>query len=81
MNQKIKIGNLTVDVFFNEYDKVLKTRKQVYGHELTSKDRAAINHGLDDTDFGEFYRYEDSEKEITGMFNVVMAEEEDEDDE
>lgn len=81
MNQKIKIGNLTVDVFFNEYDKVLKTRKQIPGHELTTKDRAAINNGLDDTDFGEFYRYESSEVEITGMFNVIMAEEEEEDNE
>lgn len=77
MNQKIKIGNLTIDVFFNEYDKNLKTRKQVPGHELTSKDRAAINNGLDDTDFGEFFRFEDSDKEITGMFNVIMAEEDD----
>lgn len=81
MNQKIKIGNLTVDVFFNEYDKVLKTRKQIYGHELTTKDKVAINNGLDDTDFGEFYRYENNEVEITGMFNVVMAEEDDEDNE
>jgi hypothetical protein len=78
MNQKIKVGNLTVDVFFNEYDKNLKTRKQIPGHELTKQDRLAINKGLDDTDFGEFYKYENADKEITGMFNVVMAEEEDE---
>ena len=71
MTQKIKIGKLTVEVFFNEYDKVRKTRKQIAGHELTRQDRAAIDRGLDDTDFGEFYRYEDSDKEITGMFNVV----------
>jgi len=77
MTQKINVGNLTVEVFFNEYDKVNKTRKQIAGHELTRQDRAAIDRGLDDTDFGEFYRYEDSEKEITGMFNVVMAEDED----
>ena len=70
MNQQIKIGNLTVDVFFNEYDKNAKTRKQIPGHTLTSQDRAAINRGLDDTDFGEFYRFEDKDKEITGMFNV-----------
>lgn len=81
MNQKIKIGNLTVDVFFNEYDKVLKTRKQISGHELTARDKVAINNGLDDTDFGEFYKYENNEVEITGMFNVVMAEEDDEDNE
>ena len=37
-----------------------------------------ISRGLDDTDFGEFYRFEDSEKEITGMFNVIDAEEDDE---
>jgi len=80
MNQKLKIGNLTVDVFFNEYDKNLKTRKQIPGHELTNQDKNAINRGLDDTDFGEFYKYEDKDKEITGMFNVVMAEEEDEDE-
>jgi hypothetical protein len=79
MNQKIKIGSLTVDVFFNEYDKNLKTRKQIPGHELTSRDRAAINNGLDDTDFGEFYRFEDKDKEITGMFNVVMSEEDNDD--
>lgn len=70
MTQTIKIGNLTVEVFFNEYDKVTKTRKQIPGHELTKQDKLAIDRGLDDTDFGEFYRYEDKTKEITGMFNV-----------
>jgi len=75
MNQKIKIGNLTVDVFFNEYDKNLKTRVQISGHELTKQDKLAINRGLDDTDFGEFYRFENKDKEITGMFNVIDAEE------
>jgi len=75
MNQKIKVGNLTVDVFFNEYDKNLKTRVQIPGHELTKQDRLAINRGLDDTDFGEFYRFENKDKEITGMFNVIDAEE------
>jgi hypothetical protein len=77
MNQTIKIGNLTVDVFFNEYDKNAKTRKQIPGHTLTSQDRAAINRGLDDTDFGEFYRFEDKNKEITGMFNIVDTGQED----
>ena len=77
MNQKIKVGNLTVDVFFNEYDKNLKTRKQIPGHEITKQDRLAINRGLDDTDFGEFYKYETQDIEITGMFNVVSAEEDD----
>ena len=71
MTQKIKIGNLTVEVFFNEYDKKNKTQKQIPGHELTRQDRAAIDRGLDDTDFGEFYRYESGDIEITGMFNVV----------
>jgi hypothetical protein len=71
MTQRIKMGTLTVEVFFNEYDKNLKTRKQIPGHEITRQDRLAIDRGLDDTDFGEFYRYEDSEKEITGMFNVI----------
>lgn len=71
MNQRIKIGNLTVECFFNEYDKVNKTRKQIPGHEITRQDRAAIDRGLDDTDFGEFYRYESGDIEITGMFNVV----------
>lgn len=75
MNQKIKIGNLTVDVFFNEYDKVLKTRKQIPGHQLTPRDRNAISNGLDDTDFGEFYKYENGDVEITGMFNVVDSRE------
>ena len=79
MTQRIKIGNLTVEVFFNEYDKNLKTRKQIPGHELTKQDRLAINRGLDDTDFGEFYKYQDKDKEITGMFNVVMSEEDNDD--
>jgi hypothetical protein len=70
MTQTIKVGSLTVEVFFNEYDKVAKTRKQIPGHELTRQDKLAIDRGLDDTDFGEFYRYEDESKEITGMFNV-----------
>lgn len=78
MNQRIKMGTLTVEVFFNEYDKNLKTRKQIPGHEITRQDRIAIDRGLDDTDFGEFYRYEDKDKEITGMFNVVESSEEDE---
>lgn len=73
MNQRIKMGTLTVEVFFNEYDKNLKTRKQIPGHEITRQDRLAIDKGLDDTDFGEFYRYEDKNKEITGMFNVVES--------
>lgn len=71
MNQRIKIGNLTIECFFNEYNKVNKTRKQIPGHELTKQDRLAIDRGLDDTDFGEFYRYENDDVEITGMFNVV----------
>lgn len=75
MNQKIKIGNLTVDVFFNEYNKKNKTRKQIPGHELTTRDRYAINNGLDDTDFGEFYKYENGDIEVTGMFNVVDSRE------
>ena len=75
MNQKIKVGNLTIEVFFNEYDKKNKTQKQIAGHELTMKDRYAINNGLDDTDFGEFYKYENGDIEITGMFNVVDSRE------
>jgi len=75
MNQKIKVGNLTIDVFFNEYDKKNKTRKQIAGHELTRQDRAAIDRGLDDTDFGEFYKYENDNIEVTGMFNVVDSRE------
>jgi len=71
MNQKIKIGNLTVDVFFNEYNKKNKTQKQIAGHEITPRDRYAISNGLDDTDFGEFYRYENGDIEVTGMFNVI----------
>lgn len=77
MNQKIKIGNLTVEVFFNEYDKNLKTRKQIPGHDITRQDRVAIDRGLDDTDFGEFYRYEDENKIVTGMFNVIDTAQED----
>jgi hypothetical protein len=71
MTQKIKIGSLTVEVFFNEYDKKNKTQRQIAGHDITMKDRYAINNGLDDTDFGEFYKYENGDIEVTGMFNVV----------
>ena len=71
MTQRIKIGNLTVEVFFNEYDKKNKTQRQIPGHEITRQDRAAIDRGLDDTDFGEFYKHESGDIEITGMFNVV----------
>ena len=78
MNQKIKIGNLTIDCFVNEYDKTTKTQKQIPCKEISRIDRAAIDRGLDDTDFGEFFRVEDKDKIVTGMFNVVMAEEEDE---
>lgn len=78
MNQRIKIGNLTVDCFVNEYDKATKTQKQIPCKEISRQDRAAIDRGLDDTDFGEFFRIEDKDKIVTGMFNVVMAEEEDE---
>jgi hypothetical protein len=77
MNQKIKIGNLTVDCFMNEYDKTNKTQKQIQCPPISSRDRAAIDRGLDDTDFGEFYRFEDKDKIITGMFNVVDTAEED----
>lgn len=75
MTQKIKIGSLTVEVFFNEYDKKNKTQRQIAGHDITMKDRYAINNGLDDTDFGEFYKYENGDIEITGMFNVVDSRE------
>ena len=75
MTQKIKIGNLTVEVFFNEYDKKNKTQRQIAGHDITMRDRYAINNGLDDTDFGEFYKYENGDIEIIGMFNVVDSRE------
>jgi hypothetical protein len=75
MNQKIKVGNLTIDVFFNEYNKVNKTQRQIAGHQLTPRDRNAISNGLDDTDFGEFYKYENGDIEITGMFNVIDSRE------
>lgn len=78
MNQKIKIGNLTVDCFISEYDKATKKQKQIPCPEISKADRAAINRGLDDTDFGEFFRFEDKHKIVTGMFNVVNSEEEDE---
>jgi len=75
MNQKIKVGNLTIEVFFNEYNKKNKTQKQIAGHDITMRDRYAINNGLDDTDFGEFYKYENGDIKITGMFNVVDSRE------
>lgn len=75
MNQKIKIGNLTIDVFFNEYNKVNKTRTQIPGRPVTREDIAAIDRGLDSTDFGEFYKYENGDVEITGMFNVIDSRE------
>ena len=75
MNQNIKVGNLTIEVFFNEYNKKNKTQKQIAGHDITMRDRYAINNGLDDTDFGEFYKYENGDIKITGMFNVVDSRE------
>jgi hypothetical protein len=75
MNQKIKIGNLTVDCFFNEYNKATKTQKQIPCPEISRQDRAAIDRGLDDTDFGEFFRFEDGNKIVTGMFNVIDSHE------
>jgi len=75
MTQRIKIGNLIVEVFFNEYDKKNKTQRQIPGHDLTMKDRYAINNELDNTDFGEFYKHESGDIEITGMFNVVDSRE------
>ena len=77
MNQKIKIGKLLVDCFFNEYDKATKTQKQIYFRTITPQDKTAINRGLDDTDFGEFYRFEDKDKIVTGMFNVIDTAQED----
>lgn len=78
MNQVIKIGSLTIDCFVNEYDKATKKQKQIPCKEISKQDRAAIDRGLDDTDFGEFFRFENKDKIITGMFNVIMAEEQDE---
>ena len=78
MNQKIKIGNLTIDCFVNEYDKATKTQKQVPCQEITPRDRATINRGLDDTDFGEFFKIEDDKKIVTGMYNVIDPTQEDE---
>lgn len=77
MNQTIKIGNLTVECFMNEYDKATKTQKQIQCPPISSRDRAAIDRGLDDTDFGEFYKFEDKDKIVTGMFNVVDTAQED----
>lgn len=71
MNQRIKIGNLTVDCFMNEYSKETKTQKQIECPEIGPRERAAISKGLDDTDFGEFFRFEDKNKIVTGMFNVI----------
>jgi hypothetical protein len=71
MNQRIKIGNLTVECFVNEYDKVTRTQKQINCPEISSTNRAAINRGLDSTDFGEYFRVETDTKIVTGIFNVV----------
>ena len=71
MTQKIKIGNLNVECFMNEYDKATKKQKQIPCPEIDRSLKAAIDKGLDDTDFGEFYRFEDKNKIVTGMFNVV----------
>lgn len=79
MSQKIKVGQLNVNVFFSKYDKLTKKRTEIEGHELTYRDIKAIHKGLDSTDFGEFYTYSDSEKEITGMFNVIDSEQEEND--
>jgi hypothetical protein len=77
MNQRIKIGNLTVECFMNEYDKATKTQKQIQCPPISSRDRAAIDRGLDDTDFGEFFRFEDKDKIVTGMFNIIDSAQED----
>jgi hypothetical protein len=77
MNQRIKIGNLTVECFMNEYDKATKTQKQIPCLSISSQDRAAINRGLDSTDFGEYFRFEDDNKIVTGMFNVIDTAQED----
>jgi hypothetical protein len=77
MNQRIKIGNLNVECFMNEYDKATKTQKQIQCPPISSRDRAAIDRGLDDTDFGEFFRFEDKDKIVTGMFNVIDSTQED----
>lgn len=79
MGQKIKVGQLNVSVFFSKYDKLTKKRTEIEGHDLTYRDLKAINQGLDSTDFGEFYNYSDSEKEIVGMFNVIDSEQEEDD--
>jgi hypothetical protein len=73
MIQKIKIGNLTVECFMNEYDKATKKQVQIPCPEIDRHMKTAINRGLDDTDFGEFYRFEDENKIVTGMFNVVES--------
>jgi hypothetical protein len=77
MNQKIKIGNLTVECFMNEYDKATKKQKQIQCSPISSRDRAAIDRGLDSTDFGEYFRFEDNNKIVTGMFNVIDTAQED----
>ena len=77
MNQKIKIKSLTIECIMNEYDKTTKTQKQIPCLEVSSRDRAAIDRGLDDTDFGEFYKFEDKDKIVTGMFNVIDSAQED----
>jgi hypothetical protein len=77
MNQKIKIKSLTIECIMNEYDKTTKTQKQIPCPEVSSRDRAAIDRGLDDTDFGEFYKFEDKDKIVTGMFNVIDSAQED----
>lgn len=74
--QTITIGNLTVEVFFNEYDKSTKKQTQIAGHTLATRDRSAISIGLDDTDFGEFYKFEDDSKIITGNYNLIEGTEE-----
>jgi hypothetical protein len=73
MTQRLKIGNLTVEAFFNQYDKNSKKQIQIPGHPLTVQDRVAINNGLDDTDFGEFYQFENEDIKITGCFQVVES--------
>ena len=80
MNQKLKIGNLTVDCFVNEYNKKTKKQVQIPCNELTSFDKAAISKGLDDTDFGEFFRHETEDKIVTGMYNLIDSRDGDGDD-
>jgi hypothetical protein len=66
---KLHSGTL-VDVFFNEYNKKSKKRKQI-DMIFTDTHRREISRLLDKTDLGDFFHFEDSKKIVSGTFRLL----------